>query len=49
MEKQISFAQWANEKHPEELKRLMEGGYTAENAKLMLSLLKEWNERRTRK
>ncbi|MDH4220498.1 MAG: nuclear transport factor 2 family protein [Candidatus Aminicenantes bacterium] len=45
MEKEQSIVQWASEEHPEELKRLETGEYTAENAKLMLSLLKEWKER----
>ncbi len=36
------FQTWAQENHPEEYFRVTTGGYNAENAKLLLSLLREW-------
>jgi len=38
------FSTWVSERHPEDFNRLMSGGYNAENAKLLLALLKEWRE-----
>ena len=45
MSKFEPFSTWAGERHPEEFNRLMTGGYNAENAKLLLALLREWRER----
>ena len=39
------FSTWVGERHPEEFNKLMAGGYNAENAKLLLALLKEWREK----
>jgi hypothetical protein len=39
------FSTWVSERYPEDFNKLMTGGYNAENAKLMLSLLKEWREK----
>src|SRR4030042_2745308 len=39
------FAQWAKQAHPEEYQRMSEGGYSAEGARLFLSLAKEWRDK----
>ncbi len=44
-EKYRPFAEWANREHPEEFKRTETGGYSAENCRLYLSLLKEWRDK----
>ena len=44
-EKYRPFAEWASKEHPEEFKRQETGGYTAENCRLYLSLLKEWRDK----
>lgn len=44
-EKFKPFAEWASKEHPEEFKKQETGGYTAENARLFLSLLKEWRDK----
>jgi ketosteroid isomerase-like protein len=44
-EKYKPFAEWASKEHPEEFKNQETGGYTAENCRLYLSLLKEWRDR----
>jgi len=36
------FADWAKRAHPEEYRRMSEAGYSAEGARLFLSLAKEW-------
>jgi ketosteroid isomerase-like protein len=44
-EKYKPFAEWASKEHPEEFKKQETGGYTAENCRLYLSLLKEWRDK----
>jgi hypothetical protein len=44
-EKFKPYAEWAIREHPQEFKREEAGGYTAENARLFLSLLREWREK----
>lgn len=44
-EKYNPFAEWASKEHPEEFKKQETGGYTAENCRLYLSLLKEWRDK----
>lgn len=44
-EKYRPFAEWASREHPEEFKRTETGGYSAENCRLYLSLLKEWRDK----
>jgi ketosteroid isomerase-like protein len=39
------FAVWAKRAHPEEYQRMGEAGYSAEGARLFLSLAKEWRDR----
>ena len=39
------FAEWAKQAHPEEYQRMSEAGYSAEGARLFLSLAKEWRDR----
>jgi hypothetical protein len=39
------FSTWVGERHPEEFNRLLTGGYTADNARLLLALLREWREK----
>jgi ketosteroid isomerase-like protein len=38
------FAEWAKQAHPEEYQRMSEAGYSAEGARLFLSLAKEWRD-----
>jgi ketosteroid isomerase-like protein len=38
------FAEWASKEHPQEFSRMESSGLTAEHAKLLLSLLKEWRD-----
>jgi hypothetical protein len=42
------FAEWAKQAHPEEYQRMSEAGYSAEGARLFLSLAKEWREKTDR-
>jgi hypothetical protein len=44
-EKFKPFAEWASKEHPQELSKEEKGGYTAENARLLLSLLQEWRDK----
>jgi len=44
-EKYIRFADWASKERPEEFKKQETGGYTAENCRLYLSLLREWRDK----
>jgi ketosteroid isomerase-like protein len=44
-EKYKPFAEWASKEHPEEFKKQEMGGYTAENCRLYLCLLKEWRDK----
>jgi hypothetical protein len=44
-EKYKPFAEWANKEHPQEFSKMAKGGPTAENARLYLSLLKEWRDK----
>jgi hypothetical protein len=44
-EKYKPFAQWASKEHPQEFNKQETGGYTAENCRLYLSLLKEWRDK----
>ena len=39
------FAEWAKQAHPEEYQRMSEAGYSAEGARLFLSLAKEWRDK----
>ena len=39
------FAEWASKEHPQEFSKEEKGGYTAENARLFLSLLQEWRDK----
>jgi len=39
------FSTWIGERYPEDYNRLITGGYNAENAKLLLALLKEWRDK----
>ncbi len=39
------FAEWAGTEHPLEFKKMEAGGYTAENARLLLALAKEWRDK----
>jgi len=41
-EKYKPFAEWAGKEHPQEFNKMETGGFTAENTRLYLSLLKEW-------
>jgi ketosteroid isomerase-like protein len=43
------FADWAKQAHPEEYRKLREAGYSAEGARLFLSLAKEWREKQTQR
>jgi ketosteroid isomerase-like protein len=43
-EKFKAFVEWAKKKRPQEFMREETGGYSAENARLFLSLLKEWRD-----
>jgi ketosteroid isomerase-like protein len=45
MSKFEPFSTWVGERYPEDFNKLMAGGYNAENAKLLLALLKEWREK----
>jgi ketosteroid isomerase-like protein len=38
------FADWAKQAHPEEYRKMSEAGYSAEGARLFLSLAKEWRD-----
>jgi ketosteroid isomerase-like protein len=38
------FAEWAKQEHPGEFQRMNEAGYSAEGARLFLSLAKEWRD-----
>jgi hypothetical protein len=44
-EKYKVLAEWAGKEHPQELNKMETGGYTAENARLYLSLAKEWRDK----
>jgi ketosteroid isomerase-like protein len=44
-EKFKPFAEWASEEHPQEFNKMETDGYSAENARLYLSLLKEWGDK----
>ena len=44
-EKYKTFGEWASQEHPEEFKKQETAGYTAENCRLYLSLLKEWRDK----
>jgi hypothetical protein len=44
-EKYKPFAEWASKEHPQEFNKQETGGYTAENCRLYLSLLKEWRDK----
>jgi hypothetical protein len=44
-EKYKPFAEWASKEHPQEFSKMEKGGLTAENARLYLSLLKEWRDK----
>ncbi len=44
-EKFKPFAEWASKEHPQEFSKEEKGGYTAENARLILSLLQEWRDK----
>ena len=44
-EKFKPFAEWASKEHPQEFSKEEKGGYTAENARLFLSLLQEWRDK----
>lgn len=44
-EKFIPFAEWARQEHPQESDKMAKGGYSAESAKLYLSLAKEWRDK----
>jgi ketosteroid isomerase-like protein len=44
-EKFKPFVEWARKERPQEFMKEETGGYTAENAKLFLSLLKEWRDK----
>jgi ketosteroid isomerase-like protein len=39
------FADWAKQAHPQEYRKMSEAGYSAEGARLFLSLAKEWREK----
>jgi hypothetical protein len=39
------FADWAKQAHPEGYQRMSEAGYSAEGARLFLSLAKEWKDK----
>jgi len=39
------FAEWAKQAHSEEYQRMNEAGYSAEGARLFLSLAKEWRDK----
>ena len=41
-EKYKPFAEWASKEHPQEFNKMETGGFSAENARLYLLLLKEW-------
>jgi ketosteroid isomerase-like protein len=47
-EKFKPYAEWARRERPEEFDREEKGGYTAENARLFLSLLKDWRDKTSR-
>jgi len=38
------FAEWTKQAHPEDYRRMSEAGYSAEGARLFLSLAKEWRD-----
>jgi len=44
-EKYKPFAEWASKEHPQEFNKQEKGGYTAENCRLYLFLLKEWRDK----
>jgi len=44
-EKFKPFAEWAGQERPEEFSKAEAGGYTADNCRLFLSLLKEWRDK----
>jgi ketosteroid isomerase-like protein len=44
-EKYKPFAEWASNERPEEFKKQETGGYTTENCRLYLSLLREWRDK----
>jgi hypothetical protein len=44
-EKYKPFDEWASKEHPQEFSKMEKGGPTAENARLLLSLLKEWRDK----
>jgi hypothetical protein len=44
-EKYKSFSEWASKEHPQEFNKMENGGPTAENARLLLSLLQEWRDK----
>jgi len=44
-EKFKPFAEWAGKERPQEFSKEETGGYTAENARLFLSLLQEWRDK----
>ena len=44
-EKFKPFAEWAGKEHPQEFSKEEKGGYSAENARLFLSLLQEWRDK----
>jgi hypothetical protein len=45
MNKFEPFSTWVSERYPDDFNKLMTGGYSADNAKLLLALLKEWREK----
>jgi ketosteroid isomerase-like protein len=44
-EKFRPFAEWAGKEHPQELNKMAKAGYSAEGARLYVSLAKEWRDR----
>jgi len=44
-EKYKPFAEWASKEHPQEFSKMETGGFSAENARLYLFLLKEWRSK----
>jgi hypothetical protein len=44
-EKFKPFAEWTSNEHPQEFNKMVTGGYTAENARLFLTLVKEWRDK----
>jgi ketosteroid isomerase-like protein len=44
-EKFRPFAEWASKEHPQEFNKMAKAGYSAEGARLYVSLAKEWRDR----